>query len=179
MVFSTDHDTNHFNILGSCIACKPDTDLKISVLPFTESMLSLSTFNLHGNVMENECKYLPLSSSLKLFFKLAMMSSGGVKPVKEKEKPSPALDARLSAALLLTSSNSSFSCPLLDFLVWFPTLRPGEPILPKLDFLDSPPLVSATEIVSADAVRLSDCLIDAISICSDLVLRIPDEADSI
>ena len=107
-----------------------------------------------------------------------MMSSGGVKPVKEKEKPSPALDARLSAALLLTSSKSSLSCPLLDFLVWFPTLRPGEAILPKLDFLDSP-LVSATEIVSADAVRLSDCLIDAISICSDLVLRIPDEADSI
>jgi hypothetical protein len=58
-----------------------------------------------------------------------MSRGGGVKPVKVKEKPRLALDARLSAALLLTSSStSSFSCALRDlrmWLLWLPLpLRP-------------------------------------------------------
>lgn len=127
---------------------------------------------------------LPLSSSLK-DLRSAMMSSGGaVKPVNEKEKPRLALEALLKAAPLLTSSKSSFSCPLRDFRLWCPTFLPGEVptvFFPKLDFLDKlgSPLVFEVRIVSAEAVRLIDCDAATFSSWSDFVLPIIDVTESI
>lgn len=81
-----------------------------------------------------------------------------MKPVKENEKPKLALEARLRAAPLLTSSNSIFICALLDFLMCvflllLPPLRPGDTaIMRLLDFLERvPPLSAATPAASLDA----------------------------
>lgn len=88
-----------------------------------------------------------------------MCWSGGVKPVKVKEKPRLALEARLSAAPLLTrSSTSSFSCALRDLRMWLLLLPP--PTDAERRFLPNPAGLAASaavpSTVSADAVRLSD-----------------------
>lgn len=104
---------------------------------------------------------LRMSSSLK-GLESAISSDGTVKPVKEKDKPKLALEARLRAAPLLNSSNSIiFIWALLDFLMWVlfllllppppPLLRPGDaPIINRLlDFLDkAPPLSDVPGAVS-------------------------------
>ena len=79
-----------------------------------------------------------------------------MKPVKENDKPKLALEARLRAAPLLTSSKSSFIWALLDFLMCVFLLlllvRPGDAaIIRLLDFLDSvPPLSTAAPAPSLD-----------------------------
>lgn len=88
----------------------------------------------------------------------AISSGGTVKPVKEKDKPKLALEARLRAAPLLTSSSSNFSWALLDFLMCallflLLPLRPGEApitIRPRLDFRESVPPLSAAPARSFD-----------------------------
>lgn len=91
---------------------------------------------------------LRISSSSLKGLESAISSGGMLKPVKEKEKPRLALEARLSAALLLTSSRSSLlNCALRDlrmcaFRLMLP--RPGDAgISLLLDFLDSVPPFSA------------------------------------
>ena len=120
-----------------------------------------------------------LSSSLKGGGSAEHMYwGGGVKPVKVKEKPRLALEARLSAApaLLTRSSLSSFSCTLRDLRMWLwlwpppPTDADRRFVLPKLDLRDRLAAeVSAGVLctVSPDAVRLSDC--DGATSWSDLV----------
>lgn len=91
--------------------------------------------------------HLRVSSSLN-GFESAISSGGTVKPVKENDKPKLALEARLKAAPLLTSSKSNFICALHDFLICVflppPPPRPGDAavICRLLDFLDSVPLSS-------------------------------------
>lgn len=82
-------------------------------------------------------------------------------PVKENERPKLALEALLRAAPLLTSSNSSFSCALLDFLmcVFLPLApaRPGDAavIIRRLDFLERVPPPSDAPAVSLDTGDLN------------------------
>jgi hypothetical protein len=84
-----------------------------------------------------------------------------VKPVKENEKPKLALEARLRAAPLPTSSKSNFIWALLDFLmcVFLPTLlvRPGDaPIKRLLDFLESVPPLSAAAAAPTASLDVGD-----------------------
>lgn len=122
-----------------------------------------------------------MSSSLNGI--ISATSSCGTKPVKEKENPKLALEARLRAAPLLTSSTSSFNWALLDFLMCvfllvLPPLplRPGEASL-LLDFLDSiPPLpvVSGPPGASLDAAGDFNAAITVSTSWSDLVLSSPE-----
>lgn len=105
--------------------------------------------------------YLPISSSSLKGFISAISSEGTVKPVKEKDKPKLALEARLRAAPLLTSSRSNFNWALLDFLMCVlflpPPLRPGDaPVNRLLDFLDNvsgpPPPPATSPFIGDDFV---------------------------
>lgn len=85
----------------------------------------------------------------------AISSGGIVNPVKENEKPKLALEARLRAAPLFTSSNSILIWALLHFLMCgfllLPLpLRPGDGTIRLLDFLcrDVPPLSTDAATVS-------------------------------
>lgn len=89
--------------------------------------------------------YLRMSSSLK-GFESAISSGGRVKPVKENERPKLALEARLRATPLPTSSSSTFSWALLALLMCecFPPPPLGEAeVILWLDFLDTSPPPSA------------------------------------
>lgn len=167
--------------------------IEIYYLSFRVS--SVYRFSIRNSIRYNCNKFvLPFSSSLNPLRSPMMSSGGAVNPVKEKEKPRLALDARLSAAPLLTSSRSSFSCALLAFRMWWPPpFLPGDApitLFPKLAFPDrlepplSSPLTDKGVVVaraSADVVRLSDCLAAAcaISSWSDLALTIADAGESI
>jgi hypothetical protein len=101
-----------------------------------------------------------------------------LKPVKEKEKPKLALEARLRAAPLLTSSKSNFICALLDFLMCVfllppEVLRPGEAAIISrlLDFLESVPPLLPTETPIASLFEGDLNAAATVSTnCSDLVL---------
>lgn len=126
---------------------------------------------------------LPLSPPVRAV--MSMSSGRAVKPVKEKEKPRLALEARLKLPPLPPSSQSTFMCPLRVLLRWCPAFVAGEDptsFFPRLDFLDKlgPPLASATGMDSADEVGLRvGGRGGAISSWSDLVLAIPPAAESI
>jgi hypothetical protein len=106
----------------------------------------------------------------------AISSGGMLKPVKEKEKPRLALEARLRAAPLLTSSNSNFICALLDFLMCVfllppEVVRPGEAAVVSL-LLDLPESVPPLPPSETPSLFMGD--LNAASTvsanCSDLVL---------
>lgn len=112
-------------------------------------------------------KDLRMSSSLN-GLESAISSGGMVKPVKENEKPKLALEARLRAAPLPTSSKSNFIWALLDFLMCafllLPLLRPGDAtIMRLLDFLDRLPPLSpvAAPAASLDGGDLNAAAVSA------------------
>lgn len=122
-----------------------------------------------------------ISSSLN-GLESAISSGGTVNPVKENEKPKLALEARLRAAPLLTSSKSSFIWALLDFLMCvfllLLPLRPGDAtIIRLLDFLDrTPPLsAAAPATVSLDVGDLNAAATVSTIDWSDFVLANPDK----
>jgi len=91
--------------------------------------------------------YLRISSSLN-GLESAISSGGRVKPVKENERPKLALEARLRATPLPTSSTSTFNWALLAFLMYVflpPPPPPGDgaAVILQLDFLDRAPPPSA------------------------------------
>ena len=110
--------------------------------------------------------YLRISSSLK-GFESAISSGGRVKPVKENERPKLALEARLRATPLPTSSTSTFNWALLALLMReFLTPPPlGEAVVILwLGFLDSSPPPSAngddfTHAVATVSAISSDCVL--------------------
>ncbi|RWW39451.1 hypothetical protein BHE74_00055220 [Ensete ventricosum] len=148
-----------------------------------EICLTLASTNYFGR---SRCCLLPLPPPARAVTSETMSSGKAVKPVKEKEKPRLALEARLKLPPLPLSSQSTFMCPLRVLLRWCPPFAAGEDptsFFPTLDFLDKlgPPLASATGMDSADAVglRVGGGRGGAISSWSDLVLAIPPAAESI